>query len=130
MILSKISPYVYPGIKDTADYVKVKKFDRDKISKEEILLIVSEHCSVSSTRILTRIRKREVVDARHMYIAVMRKIFKYPVTEIFVHTSEIRGREHFFADYYEKPETNFIDVDTTNKTIEESLALIPYNKKK
>ena len=55
---------------------------------------------------------------------------RYPVTEIFVHTSEIRGREHFFADYYEKPETNFIDIDTTNKSIEESLALIPYNKKK
>ena len=82
MRLIKISPYVYPGIKNTADYIKVRKFDRDKITKEEILLIVSEHCSVSSTRILTRIRKREVVDARHMYIAVMRKIFRYPVTEI------------------------------------------------
>lgn len=54
---------------------------------------------------------------------------KYPVTEIYVHTSETRGREHYFADYYEKPETDFIDIDTTNKTIEECLALIPYNKK-
>jgi adenylylsulfate kinase-like enzyme len=62
----------------------------------------------------------------------LRESFKnrYPVTEIFVHTSEIRGREHFFAEYYEKPETNFIDIDTTNKTIEESLVMIPYNKKK
>jgi chromosomal replication initiator protein len=82
MRLFKISPYVYPGIKDTADYIKVRKFDRDKITKEEILLIVSEHCSVGIGKILTRIREREVIDARHMYIAVMRQIFRYPVTEI------------------------------------------------
>lgn len=82
MSLVKISPYVYPGIKDTSDYVKVKKFHRDKISKEEVLFIISRHCSVSVGKILTRIREREVIDARHMYIAVMRQIFRYPVTEI------------------------------------------------
>ena len=82
MRLVKISPYVYPGIRDTSDYVKVKKFDRDKITKDEVLSIISQHCSVSSGKILTRIREREVIDARHMYIAVMRHIFRYPVTEI------------------------------------------------
>ncbi len=54
---------------------------------------------------------------------------KYNVTEVFTHTDTLRGREHYFVDYYEKPETNYIDVDTTTNTIEESLALIPYNKK-
>ena len=82
MRLVKISPYVYPGIRDTSDYVKVKKFDRDKITKDEVLSIISQQCSVSSGKILTRIREREVIDARHMYIAVMRHIFRYPVTEI------------------------------------------------
>lgn len=82
MRLIKISPYVFPGIKNPDDYLKIKKFDRDKITREEILRIVSEHCSVSSKKILTRIREREVIDARHMFIAVMRLIFRHPVTEI------------------------------------------------
>jgi chromosomal replication initiator protein len=82
MKLSKISPYVYPGIKDTTEFKKVVKFDRDKISKEDILKIVAEHCSVNISKILTRIREREIVDARHMYVAVLRLVFKYPVTEI------------------------------------------------
>lgn len=41
------------------------------------------------------------------------------VLEIYLHTSEVRGREHFFADDYEKPEKNFLEIDTTNKKVEE-----------
>ena len=46
---------------------------------------------------------------------------KYSVLEVYVHTSEIRGRENYFVEDYEPPHDNFIDVDTTNKTKEESL---------
>lgn len=42
------------------------------------------------------------------------------LVEIYVHTSNIRGREHFFVKDYDAPTENFIDIDTTNKTIEES----------
>jgi hypothetical protein len=45
-----------------------------------------------------------------------------------VHTSEIRGREQNFVKEYEAPTENFIDIDTTNKTIDECLDLIPFNK--
>jgi adenylylsulfate kinase-like enzyme len=45
---------------------------------------------------------------------------KYNTLEIFVHCSELRGREQFHVDYYEKPDENFINLDTTSKTIEES----------
>jgi adenylylsulfate kinase len=51
------------------------------------------------------------------------------VVELYVHTDEIRGREKFFVNEYEPPTDNFIDIDTTNKTIEECLNLIPFNKK-
>lgn len=54
---------------------------------------------------------------------------RFPVTEVFVHTDEIRGREHYFAEYYEAPEINYIDIDTGVLSIEESLAKIGYNKK-
>ena len=46
---------------------------------------------------------------------------KYNILEVYVHTSEIRGREDYFVEDYEPPRDNFIDVDTTNKTKEESL---------
>jgi adenylylsulfate kinase len=43
------------------------------------------------------------------------------VKEIYVHTTEIRGREQFHVENYQAPTTNFIDVDTTNISIEECL---------
>ena len=36
-----------------------------------------------------------------------------------MHTEEIRGREHFFAKDYEKPKKDFLDMDTTKKTVED-----------
>jgi adenylylsulfate kinase len=43
------------------------------------------------------------------------------IIEIFVHTTEIRGRENFHVQDYEEPLNNFIDIDTTDKSPEESL---------
>ena len=44
---------------------------------------------------------------------------KTQVCEIYLHTSEQRGRENFFSKDYVKPENNFYSIDTTEKTIEE-----------
>ncbi len=46
---------------------------------------------------------------------------KFNVLEVYLHTSEIRGREDYFVKDYEPPIQNFIDMDTTEKTKEESL---------
>lgn len=43
------------------------------------------------------------------------------VTEIYVHTTETRGREEKHASDYEPPLHDFIDIDTTGKSVEESL---------
>ena len=53
----------------------------------------------------------------------LREEFKdrHNVSEIYVHTSEIRGREHFFAEDYEKPEENFLEIDTTDVSVEECI---------
>ena len=50
----------------------------------------------------------------------LREEFKnrHNVNEIYVHTTEIRGREHYFAEDYEKPEENFLDIDTTDVSVE------------
>ncbi len=34
------------------------------------------------------------------------------VKEFYVYTNNKRGREHFFCKQYEKPEINYIEVDT------------------
>jgi adenylylsulfate kinase len=39
--------------------------------------------------------------------------FKSNVIEIYVHTDDIRGRENFHVENYEKPTENYIDIDTT-----------------
>jgi adenylylsulfate kinase-like enzyme len=51
----------------------------------------------------------------------LREKFKAQVglLEVFIHTTEIRGREKFFAEDYEKPTENYLNIDTTNKTIKE-----------
>lgn len=46
------------------------------------------------------------------------------VKEIYVHTSEARERDHWKAIAYVAPQENFIDIDTTNDTPEESLQKI------
>ena len=35
------------------------------------------------------------------------------IKEIYVHTTQDRGREHFFVEGYQSPTENFIDCDTT-----------------
>jgi adenylylsulfate kinase len=46
---------------------------------------------------------------------------KYKVLEVYIHTTEIRGREDYFVKEYEPPQNNFLDMDTTHKSKEESL---------
>ena len=43
------------------------------------------------------------------------------VTEVYVHTTEQRGREDKHAKDYEAPLANFIEIDTTEQAVEDSL---------
>ena len=49
------------------------------------------------------------------------------VIEIYVHTTDMRGKEHYHVDYFQKPIENFIDIDTTQKTEIKSLEEIISN---
>jgi adenylylsulfate kinase-like enzyme len=40
------------------------------------------------------------------------------VLEIYVHTTEKRGREKFFVEAYEPPLENFLDIDTTKAGVD------------
>jgi adenylylsulfate kinase len=42
------------------------------------------------------------------------------LVEVYVHTSETRGREDFFVKEYGQPTENYLDIDTTNESVEET----------
>jgi adenylylsulfate kinase len=50
----------------------------------------------------------------------LREEFKarHKVNEVYLHTTEKRGKEKFFVENYEPPQENFLDVDTTNVSVE------------
>jgi len=46
---------------------------------------------------------------------------EFPFLEVYLHTTEIRGRENFFAKDYELPtDKNTLDLDTGKLTVKES----------
>ncbi len=53
-----------------------------------------------------------------------KQIFGDSIKEIYVHTSEARERDHFHVKGYQPPTENFIDIDTTIDTPEQSLQKI------
>ena len=53
----------------------------------------------------------------------LREEFKerHKVNEIYLHTTEKRGKEQYFAKDYELPQDNFLDMDTTNISVEDCI---------
>ena len=46
------------------------------------------------------------------------------VKEVYVHTTEVRGREHFHSDEYGAPESDYLDLDTSNQPISDGVAAV------
>jgi adenylylsulfate kinase len=42
------------------------------------------------------------------------------LVEVYIHTSEVRGREDYFVKEYGQPTENYLDIDTTNESVEET----------
>lgn len=53
-----------------------------------------------------------------------KKLLGENIKEIYVHTSEVRERDHFKSSAYISPKENFINIDTTVDSPEESLKKI------
>lgn len=53
-----------------------------------------------------------------------KKLLGKDIKEFYVHTTEPRERDHFKAIAYVAPKENFIDIDTTDNTPEESFKKI------
>jgi chromosomal replication initiation ATPase DnaA len=81
---------VFPGMKNQDEVKKIKKFKRDRISTDDILSIVAKNCCVNVSDITSRVRKHEVIDARFIYIYMLRSEFRYGLKQI----GNILGRDH------------------------------------
>jgi len=46
------------------------------------------------------------------------------MVELYVHTTDVRERDHFHVADYEEPQENFVDVDTSDDSPEGSLVYI------
>lgn len=88
--VSKINPYVFPGIRKCdlpKEYATLINADENserlfKLADLEILNIVSETCGVTADQVISEIRDREVVDARKIFSAIMKKKKKYALIKI------------------------------------------------
>ena len=49
---------------------------------------------------------------------------RFPVVEIYLHTSEIRGKENYFVDDYQPPLTNHIAINTGGMSVDEAIRII------
>lgn len=52
------------------------------------------------------------------------------IVEIFVHTTEVRERDHFHVSNYEQPQVNFIDINTTKDSPDISFSKLINNLNK
>ena len=78
-------------------------------------------------------KKQDVIVSLVSPYKDQREVFKEKMTdnikEIYVHTNEIRGREKFHVKEYQHPTENYLDIDTTDISVEECLnQIIGYAK--
>jgi chromosomal replication initiator protein len=89
------SPYVFPGLKLTQkEKENLKNSQRSlryKMSKDEILEIIAEECSIRVSDITSKTRKTEVVNGRFIFCGVMKEYFGYSLKKI---GEFVGGRDH------------------------------------
>jgi len=93
---------------DNKDYSKAGRFSNIRLGQNIALFCQNKGYLVIVSLVAPYLELREELKSRTN------------VCEIFLHTTETRGREHFFSKDYEKPLKNFYSIDTTNKTIKDT----------
>lgn len=90
-----LNPYVFPGLKinekEKRKILSSSIHGHYKISKEDVLEIIAEEVGVSMSQIIKRSRRREVVNARFIFCAILKDHFGYTLERI---GEEIDGRDH------------------------------------
>jgi chromosomal replication initiator protein len=92
---ARLSPFVFPGLKLTQrereNIKNSQRLLRYKMTKEEILEIIAEECSIRVSDIPSKNRKTEVVNGRFIFCGVMKEYFGYSLKKI---GEFVGGRDH------------------------------------
>jgi chromosomal replication initiator protein len=90
----KISPYVFPGIRrnDLPKFSKTHK--RTIISPELVMEMVCNSCGVTVDELVSKSRKFEIKEARHIFCAIMKLELNYSYKSI---GEKLNGRDHTTA---------------------------------
>ena len=74
------------------------------------------HQAYSIAKYLNETDNFDVILALVSPFKAQRDLFRFATDciEIFVHTTNIRGKENFHVENYEKPNFDYIDIDTTD----------------
>jgi len=90
-----ISPYSFPGLKltigDKRKILKDRTTNRVRLSKEDVLDIISNESGVGVHEIVSRSRKKEIVNARFIFCSIMKDHYNYSLVYI---GELIGGRDH------------------------------------
>ena len=89
-----ISPYSFPGIK--RELLNKKKYPylfsplELKLTKEEVLEVISEESGLSVNMIMSRCREPQFVDARNLYCKILKSTYKFNLPAI----AKVMGKDH------------------------------------
>lgn len=108
----KISPYVFPGVKGV-NIRHLTNPKRRKVNHIEILKIISRNYKTTVEDIISKSRKGPLVEARHLYCAIMKHEFGYTLKEI----GEINnGRDHTTIIHSLKTHKNRLETEEDYKS--------------
>jgi chromosomal replication initiator protein len=94
MTNKKISPYIYPGLKieflDSRQHPYLKK-SKMVITEEQIFDIVGHEYGLTKEEIISRSRKRECVESRHLMAYIIKRKTRFSLKHI---GERLGGRDH------------------------------------
>jgi chromosomal replication initiator protein len=90
----KISPYLYPGLK--REYIDEKlhpylKKEKMVITEEQIFDIVGQDYGLTKEQIISRSRKRECVESRHLIAYIIKRKTRFSLAKI---GEMVGGKDH------------------------------------
>ena len=88
----RISPYSFPGLK--FEYLPLKKFRDHSVKPETILKVVADNFGITVEDMVSKSRKFEHTEARHMFCWITRNYYEYGLVKI---GNLLGGRHHTTA---------------------------------
>jgi chromosomal replication initiator protein len=90
----KISPYIYPGLKH--EYIDGRlhpylKKEKMTITEEQIFDIVGQDYGLTKEQIISRSRKRECVESRHLIAYILKRKTRFSLAKI---GEMVGGKDH------------------------------------